>query len=187
MPSGLQHVPAPTPVQPASRPTSSGPSPLLIITSAAPSTTVGVAAPHARDTGFSPSAASDPEGKREPQELFQQEEVEFPDSEEQEGRCPSPLPVSMDELGEADDLQDIDLPWESERTSPVQQLQQPAGAPMNTGVSEQQEEAKPSVRIIPSNAEASPIGQSSLEPYREAAPGSAQAQKSLDGEGLPSS
>ncbi|CAL8467238.1 g6774 [Coccomyxa elongata] len=186
VPSGLQRVPAPTPVQPASRPMSSGPSPLLIITSAAPSTTVGVAAPHARDTGFSPASASDPEAKREAQELFQQDEAEFPDSEEQEGRCPSPLPVSMDELGEADDLQDIDLPWESERTSSLQQSRQPAGAAMDTGVSEQQKEAKPSVTEMPSNAEAGPIGQSSLEP-RDPAPGSAQAEESLDGEGLPSS
>lgn len=142
VPGGLQHVPAPSPVQPASRPMSSGPSPLLIITSAAPSTTVGVAAPPDRDTGFSPAAARDPEAKRAPQELFQQDEAAFPDSEEeQEGRCPSPLPVSIDELGEADDLQDIDLPWESERTSPLQQSQQPAGAAMGTGVSEEQKEA----------------------------------------------
>ena len=174
-------MPAPTPGQPASRPMSSGPSPLLIITSAAPSTAVGLAARPARDAGFSPIGANDAEAKSE--EVFQQDEDAFPDSEEeQEGRCPSPLPVSIDELGEADDLQDIDLPWESERTLPLQRSQQPAGAAVGTGVSEQQKEAKPSVTQMPSNAGAGDVRQSSLEP-REAGSGSAQGEKISYGEG----
>lgn len=112
-------------VQQAAWPLSAGQSPLVIITSAAPSTTVGLATPaptnHPVQEG--PPSGGDrelgagaPEGNQGAQELSQQDGPAFPD-EEQEGRCPSPLPVSLDEFGEASDLQDMmsgGLPWDSE-------------------------------------------------------------------------
>jgi hypothetical protein len=139
---------------------SAGQSPgLLIITSAAPSTAVGLAASSDAGPRESPGtgggAAADGGQGPGPRELFQQDEPGFPDSEEQEGRCPSPLPVSIDDFGQPHDLQDMmpeDLPWNSEHSPPPQELPCAAkGMPQRepeAGAPQEPSSAAPGVNVL---------------------------------------